>query len=235
MTISSSYDLWRRALPLSAAYLRLAPQAAKERYAQLREENSFSAFAERLMTDAEALQKMSAEDRIKAFQNAALAGSPNEASELRRRLQSNLITLIQRGTLLALGFATPRQSADLPVEVPMDLWQGTVHWDKSAVAANGLRIESVRVFPATWLQTESKRAGRPSRADEILRAYHDLKGSELIDYSGASLKAIAAQVQERIVRLNPNHPDGLKGIGEKAIQLAIADDVRAQKAAKKKL
>ncbi|MEQ8268304.1 MAG: hypothetical protein RH982_14005 [Parvibaculum sp.] len=229
------YFFWSRGFPLTTAYYRLAPKEQKERYLELSKATSFVAIVPRLEAYTEEVKGRSPDEFWRGIGQSEILGPTGERSNLANQLKSQLRTWIDSGKLRVFGFATPRQPTDTPVEVPADLWNSYLSWDRDYIEGNGLRIEALRVIPTHWLQDKVKRAGRPSRADEIQRAYLDLKKHNNVNFGRDSLKAISAQVQKHIVHLNPSHPDGLKGIGEKAIQLAIADDVRAEKDAWKKL
>lgn len=235
MTAANISLLWSHALPLSTAYIQLADKPSRDRHAELQEQTSIFAIAERATDYGDQSKDLALDERLKGLHAAGVLGPMSELEALECKLKDRIIASIKRGLLKAVGYAVPRKPADMPVEVPPDLWAGRVSWERNSVEGNGLRVEAVRVFPASWLKTPAKVQGRPSRQDEIAAAYSELKQAHRIDYASATLASIALQVQAQILAQHPNHPEGLRGVGEKAIQLAIADDVRAEKAARKKL
>lgn len=230
------YYFWTRATPLWKSFSRFASPQKRKRYEYLLAEESPHARFGKFGPYVKDNPSRSFSELIEIFRQDHPIESAEELTALSEELKLQTISWIQEGLLKAYGFAVPRTPEAQPVEVPLDLWNSRVSWENNFVEGQGLRIDAVRVFPSHWLEPdETKRPGRPSRVDEVLRAYENLISNGKIDFATMSLKAVASLVQKRTQELAPNHPDGLKGIGDKAIQNAISEDFGQRKEAAKKL
>lgn len=137
-----------------------------------------------------------------------------------------VIAGIRNGQLRAFGYQFPRGASDIPVEVPVDLWTGGVHWEGSTVERDGLKIVSVRVTTTEAIQASMRThhtatpVGRPSRKSEIIEAYeHLLRTGELDPTTAQSetAKAIRARINSR----SPGSMDQDSGLTDETIRRTI--------------
>lgn len=226
MTEKNINFYWSRGFQLSKAFHQLATKEQKTKYEELSRAVSLSSMVPRFQAYAEQSKENPPEEFWKGVQSANVLGPTSEHSNLVDQLKTQTRTWIRTGKLRVFGFAKPRQPTDKPIEVPADLWNGFLSWDKEYIEGNGLRIEGLRAIPAHWLQKESKRPGRPTRVPEIMRAYLELKQAQKIDFT-QPIKTIALQVRAHILS-RPGVTDE-SGLGGLAVQRAIGDDVRAEK------
>lgn len=220
------YFFWSRGFPLSSSFHRLATKEQRAKYEELSEATSFASMIARFQTHVVEPKENPPEDFWNGSQPANIWGPTSERANLEDRLKAQVLVGIRAGKLRVFGFAKPRQPSDKPIEVPTDLWNGFLSWDKEYIEGNGLRIDALRVIPTHWLQEKSKRQGRPTRVAEVMRAYAELKQTQKIDFT-LPIKTIALQVRAHILS-RPGEKDET-GIGELAVQRAIGDDVRAEK------
>ncbi len=212
------------------------PKDVQKKWKSLSEANSTMTIVERFNNSVSQNSQSDPTQAVNPFEGLVDYEASRALSTLEDELKTQCLKWIRTGTLKAYGFPIPRKVSDEPSEVPADLWGGTIIWRKDTIEANGLRIEAVRIVQAPPPQVDhTQKPGRPSRRDEIYQAYAELKERGAIDFETTSLKAICTQVQERVLARNPNHPDGTKGIGYKAIERTIREDVNAEKAARSKL
>lgn len=233
---SEIYATWQRGIPLSQAFYRFMPRDVQEQWKSLSEANSNLTIARKLNDIVSQSVQTEPGQVMKQFAGLVDHDASRARSTLEDQLKAQCLNWIRTDALKAYGFPTPRKVSDEPSEVPADLWGGSVIWHKNTIEANGLRIEAVRIVQASPPQEDhTKKPGRPSRRDEIFQAYAELKERNAIDFETASLKSICTQIQGHLLARSPSHPDGTKGIGDKAIERTIRDDVNGEKAARSKL
>ncbi len=171
----NTWKLWERGIWLSRAPVICASKAKRERHRQLQEVGGFLPMLQRWA------------ERVQAKTPLAEAVAPvPEADELRQltnEMQRDIVRWVQDGKLKAYGFGVPRRPEDAPQPVPLDLWSGTIGWGRSILAANGLRMEGVRLL---LLESDKhlrggRSPGRPSREAQILEAFDTLQASGQVD------------------------------------------------------
>jgi hypothetical protein len=108
-------------------------------------------------------------------------------------LEDDVLDQIQQNMLVGFGYALPRKIDDTPLQIPSDIWTGSVNWRSNSVSGNGLSFVSVRLVENTKLISASPvnasetvktdlpsvplapaKAGRKSRKEEILAAFEVL-------------------------------------------------------------
>jgi len=220
----NSWDIWNKGVLLSKAHFRVASPEQLELLKQYEKQTSASSMLQRLQQNLE-----NGKSAANMFEN--VTGPTGLQQEIERSLRAKLLAYINSGELLAYGIALPRRPDDEPIPVPPDLWAGVVSWHNSRLHANGLRMEQVKLVKAspntlaatkTPAVTESpeeptRPAGRPSRKDQIIEAFHALTDSGKIDfYKPAShcYPAIRKWVKEHY----PNDADPERGLGDKALE-----------------
>lgn len=209
------------------------PKDVQERWKSLSEANSNMAIIERINNS---VNQADVTQTANPFEGLIDHDASRARSTLENKLKTQCLKWIKAGALKAYGFPTPRKVSDAPSEVPADLWEGIVIWSKNRIEANGLRMEAVRIVLGQPQEEDlTKKPGRPSRKEEILLAYSHLKEHGTIDFDAGSLKAIGRQVQDYLISTASTQDASTKGIGEKAIERLIREDVNAEKQARSKL
>lgn len=166
---------------------------------------------------------------------------------VRDEIRDNLLVCIESGQFIAIGYVLPRKHDDLPVEIPIDLWEGKIDWKDSAVSGHGLDYSAVRIISANWLIKSqeiiaplqiapplailpgvgSAKPGRPSMEKFIKIAYEELKKLVEIDFLGRQISAIR-QVREAVKAKFPNDANDDRGLGDEAIRRVICEDFRRE-------
>lgn len=224
-------SLWQNAVPLESAFLRFAPRDTAARYRQLVADTSASAIADRMQTRAEAAGADLPEgmfERLHLLTRDAW-GPTGERTKMEQALKAACLALIRAGTVRAFGFAVPRQPHDVPVELPADLWNGIILWERSRVEAHGLRIEGVRLIPTARieaLQTQqaprepARRPGRRSRESQIIEAFKALAAAGRID-TVRPLARVFPMIRTWVCETYPDDPDGEKGLNDKTLRKVL--------------
>ncbi|MGC9953311.1 MAG: hypothetical protein ABSD21_03425 [Rhizomicrobium sp.] len=166
---------------------------------------------------------------------------------VRDEIRDNLLVCIESGQFIAIGYVLPRKHDDLPVEIPIDLWEGEIDWKDSAVSGHGLDYSAVRIIPANWLiksqeiiaplqiapppaispELTRKSPGRPSMVKFIKLAYEELKKSGKIDFQEIQIIAVR-QVRETVKAMFPDNVDDGRGLGDEAIRRVIFEDYQRE-------
>ena len=219
-----SWEIWNRGVLLSRAHLRIASPAQAGQLAHYEKETSGSSMMERLLHN---LESGVATERV--FEN--VTGPISEKHAVERSLRATLLQYIGQGKLRAFGLAMPRKPEDTPIEVPPDLWTGIVAWQDNRLQANGLRIEQVKLIDAKVFEKHAterstqiseeieplRSAGRPSRKDQIIEAFHALLNSGELNLgkpASHSYPAVKKWVQEHY----PIDDDPERGLSDKALE-----------------
>jgi hypothetical protein len=144
-------ELWRQGFTLQEAADRAA---SPELIAQL--DKLWPKFdqdaAKAIPFDGGMLQKA-----LAVAANVAISVKPafdhaQNRAEIRAAIRENLLDLIWNGTAIAVGYAMPRKSSDFPSEIPIDIWEGEINWENSAVRGNGLEFTGVRIVSRKLLE-----------------------------------------------------------------------------------
>jgi len=166
-------------------------------------------------------------------------------SAVRDEIRDNLLVRIEGGQFIAVGYALPRKHGDLPVEIPIDLWEGEPDWNNSSISEHGLEYVAVQIVPAERLEKlpgniallqiappsasprkiNPPRIGRPSCRKIIEIAYEKLKQSREIDYLAPQIIAIR-QIRDAVIAVFLNDIEGDRGLGDEAIRRVICEDFR---------
>ena len=229
---SEIYATWQRGIPLSQAFYRFMPIDVQEQWKSLTEANSNLTIMRKLSDLANQGVQTEPGQVMKRFEGIVDHDASRARSTLEDELKAQCLNWIRTGALKAYGFFTPRTPNDLPIEVPMDIWEKTPYWSRETVNANGLKIEAVRlVLPDT--QSLPSQTGRPSRRNEISFAYDELESNERIDSSG-TLKAAALLIRQHVLDQTPANEADTRGLGLRAIEKQISKRFQSTKAAAKK-
>lgn len=183
MTITNT-QFWRRGFYLSKAYYKFAIPEARKRYDDAMKISAWDAFEE-------ATKRESTGDKaaLDVFANSLQAATPILANrnQLRKDMQDFVRDHLIKGNLIAFGFEPPRKISDQPIRIPAYCWKGRIDWDDSALVAQGLRFEQIRIIVALWQEKiiqldapeaeaeDVKSPGRPSWEKHILSAFDALK------------------------------------------------------------
>lgn len=142
-----------------------------------------------------------------------------------RECRKTIKSWLQRGQLLGLGFAFPRQPADQPEFLPIDMWDGKIDWRNSSLAKDGLRYMSIKIVNARQLVDQSSfketsTIGRPTRSDHIVVAFHSLfEAGEIVLRSPMSQNY--QPVRSYVMAHHPNENQDDTGLGDKVMQKIV--------------
>lgn len=131
----------------------------------------------------------------------------NELSDIDNRLQKKLLFRLRDGTFAGFGFTSPRTAECVPARVPIDLWDGTIIWEKSRVSSISLTMEEVRIVsvrnPASYDYKTKRLRGRPGIKDVIQSAIANLSADGLINPDN-SYTSHYALIIERAIAMYPD-------------------------------
>lgn len=64
-----------------------------------------------------------------------------------QNLKVDILKLIRKGDLIALGYQEPRNIQDLPIQIPADLFiSGELNWDNSELIYKNIEITAIRII-----------------------------------------------------------------------------------------
>lgn len=91
----------------------------------------------------------SAADHIKAM--AAIVSDfssyQTQQKKIMAELKNEILDLIKSGDLNPYGFKIPRDSSDLPIKIPLDLFiSGIINWDKSEIEFKNLEFAGIKLI-----------------------------------------------------------------------------------------
>lgn len=187
--------LWRSARPLSNAWLTFAHPKLKSQWKALESKSALTA----LSTSAEQLGHQDTPEALQRIDFMQKLLQPAQEilqarSDVKRRLQDNILNYIKNGQVFAYGFERPRMMASVPVELPEEVFRGRIDWENSAITHAGLHFVEVRLTTQrirseilTGIDPEDAAAppskGRPTVAPHIAAAVQALLESGQIDIS----------------------------------------------------
>ncbi len=171
---------------------------------------------------------------------------------VRDEIREDLLVRIESGEYMAVGYSQPRKHGDFPVEIPIDIWEGEIDWEKSTVKGNGLDYMAVRIIPRNSLtkitekiallqiappsaiprKINPPRIGRPSCRKIVEIAYEKLKQSGEIDFLAPQIFAIR-QIRDAVTAMFPDDIKGDRGLGDEAVRKVICEDFRSEREALK--
>ena len=212
--------LWRTACPLKLAPVKLGPQSMAEEYTALISDPPIVRFVQAMAENVAAGRQTS-----EAFKQAD--HETKRLEKLQGLLRSQVRGALRRGQLVGLGFAAPRQPDAGPVQVPLDVWGGTIDWDKGTVTGNGLRFDGVRI--ATAETVAPRGPGRESLRAEIVAAFERLAATGRIDFA-KPLSSHFPLIRETVMAENPNRRrDQGKGMSPQTLQRHLGKRFNAGK------
>lgn len=214
-------SLWRGAVPLSQAPVRFGPQDAVTEYRRLSKDGHA------LIQYIEALAEIAWSDEKTSATSNAAARDLERQHELLASLRNRLLGSLRSGKRIGLGFPSPRQPDASPQQVPLDLWDGFIKWDKNTVSADGLQFVGVRVTDAQAVLTRGP--GRQSLKTEIEAAFDALDAEGRIDFR-ASLASHYELVRETVLAKNPERrSDGARGMNNKTLHRHLSERFNRRK------
>ncbi|WP_341364356.1 hypothetical protein P8T57_01230 [Thalassospira sp. SN3W] len=222
-----AWEIWNAGKPLASAHLHFGSQDKVSALRKYATENSNTKMFERLQANLE-----SGKGFLDSLQG--VTGDIKPKNDLLDEVRREILQHIGNGNLKAFGFETPRRANDTPIEVPADLWRGWVRWDKSLVEAQSLKIENVRLVPSNHIEKQIapalttaqsdgepfRPAGRPSRKDHIIAAFHALNKAGEIDFNKPAKHCYPA-IRAWVKAHYPEDENPDRGLGDKAIQLHV--------------
>jgi len=153
----------------------------------------------------------------------------------------DILELLRREILIAIGFQAPRIQESEPCMVPADVWDGTIAWEDDRLTGNGLSFVGVRVAPPLSKEAldtlpepprEDKVAAMPtepvrpeargpkSRKEEIIAAYQGLKRGSYVD-ENTPLKQLGPAIREYLKANTPLEEWRERGLGDETVRRVI--------------
>jgi len=249
--LSFTKELWTCGWPIDEAADRIAP---RELLDQL--ERPYPQFDRRaaieIPPDSGWVERIAAATAAVCTASTPIIQYFQDRAAVCKEIRENLLVRIESGQFIAIGYARPRNHGDLPVEIPIDLWEGEIDWEGSAVSGHGLEYSAVRIIPKNWLaklperitplqiappsailpEINRRKPGRPSSKKLIETAYEQLKKSGGIDFQESQIIVIR-QIRETVKAIFPDNVDDDRGLGDEAIRKMIYKDFRREREALK--
>jgi hypothetical protein len=228
--VVASFEIWKRGVPLRDADWHYAPAHL------LREYNAIRAPAPAPLpvteTPAVDLSKLSVETFLMAMRIVAehTLDPFNERCSVRRKMWDRLCRSIKSGELYAYGFYVPRKPADVPLRLPIDMFELRSINSGNSLKSARLEFVSVTVIRASEAQEIESRhpadsiypaigpKGRPTMRIYIRQAINSMYFDGYLP-NDHSRKANAREVRRRVL-LDSGHAGGA-GLGESVLCKAL--------------
>lgn len=209
-------------------HLRFGDRKLIERFNSLENPNSSDKLLSRMLENVD--KGVTGFDALKDVVDPS-SSYRNEEKELKKQLKDNILRYVSKGILVGYGFSSPRNVEDVPQLVPNDLWAEYWHSTGNTLTSGSLTMENIRVARKELINDqlslakgdheEIRPAGRPSRKNQIIDAFHILADEGEIDFSKPKTHCYAL-IRNRVLTQYPEENDGEKGLGDKAIQKHIS-------------
>jgi hypothetical protein len=233
----AAFEIWKRGVPLRDADWHYAPAHLRRKY------NAIGMPKPLPVTEPAAvdLSKLSVETFLLATKFVAeYALDPfNERCSVRREMEDWMVRSIKSGEFYAYGFLVPRKLSDVPVRLPIDVFElRLVNGGNSSLKGAGLVFVSVRVIRASEAQEIESRhpadaiplarpRGRRTLKDFIKRGINSMYVDSYLPNDDFR-RANANELRKRVQALLPPGDKSEAGLGESALCKALiaAEDAR---------
>lgn len=222
-------DIWEKGVPLSRSFIRLGNKEKVAEYQQCQKQFSTLTMLDKINSNLN-----NGIESWDALSNVVDGNAParERADALENEFREAVLRHIKNGSLVAYGYSHPRHASDLPQKVPSDLWNSFIHLDKDKLDHNGLRMDAIRLTPLQWItgptSEEPASAGRPSRKEQIIEAFHVLVENRQIDFSKPA-KHCYETVRLWVQTHYPDVEDNEKGLGDKTMANIVNHLFKAKK------
>jgi hypothetical protein len=237
----AGFEIWKRGVPLCDADWHYAPAHLRRDYNAIRVPKPLP------VTETAAVNP----PESSGWETFALATryvaehalSPlSERWSVRGKMRDRLFRSHKSGELRAYGFHVPRKPSDVPVRLPIDVFEFRfVNWEESSVKGAGLEFASVRVIRGSEAQEIESRhpadaiypalgpKGRPTMRIHISQAINSMYAERLLP-NDKSRRANANELRRRVQNLLPTADNSEVGLGESTLCKALkaAEDVRRE-------
>lgn len=211
--MTDTEQLWKKGFTLSYVIPRIGLKEALEAYRQAKEATEWTSIGK-------AFEQMGDHDRSLLDMGRELSDRSTRYMALRRTQQETVIRNVREGWLHAFGFQHPRRIEDKPIALPIDVWKGTVDWDKDTIQYDGLHFVAVRLVLKDHIDAvppiPSK--GRPSRKQHILDAYSALLQSGDVTENMTD-KDLGTAIRAHIAQSHPTL--GTEGLSPETIRRTV--------------
>jgi hypothetical protein len=223
-------EIWNRGVPLGDADWHYAPAHRRKEYNAIRVPAPLPV-TEPAAVNLFELSGWETFERATRFVSEYALHPLNQRWSVLRKMQHRLCRSIKSGELYAYGFHVPRKPSDVPVRLPIDVFElRFVNWWKSSLKGAGLEFVSVRVIRASEAQEIESRhpadsiypaigpIGRPTMRIHIRQAINSMYSDAYLP-NDQSRKANAQEVRRRV--LSDSGYTGGAGLGESALCKAL--------------
>ncbi|MEP3321513.1 MAG: hypothetical protein ABJN40_10745 [Sneathiella sp.] len=203
-----SWEKWNKAISLQNAPLKFGDEAQAAAYRKYHQEQNGMMMLEKLISNIEG-------DAKGADIFEGLAVKTTSKLEILTSLRNDTKKRLLSGELTGYGFQSPRNVQDAPVQIPSDLWNGRINWERDSLTSGSIKLESLRI--EELVSVEIAPAGRPSRQEQIKEAFLTLADQGKIDFSKPKT-ACYETVRKWVLDHYPDEENGDKGLSVKALE-----------------
>lgn len=216
-------ETWKKGWPLSRAPEAFGNRGVRDEIEEIRKSNPRMRMVDAFREPVDFSTGIN-----KAFLDAQRDSS--RESDLLHNLKTEVHGKLIREHLVAYGYATPRQPADLPQRIPADVLAKPIYWNKDLVKADGLEFVGVKVFLPKWLPQPETAANSTSKPPEqsvaqLRRDALETTARKLIDENrldpAAADKINADRIRQRVLRDFPEHFPGGKFLSDDTIRRVL--------------
>ena len=152
INLIADFEICKRGLPLADADLHYAPPHLRREYNAIRVLEPLPVTETAAVNPSE-LSGWEKFERVTRFVSEHVLDPLNERWSVRCKMQDRLVRSIRSGEFYAYGFHVPRKPSDVPVRLPIDVFElRFVNWGNSSLKGAGLEFVSVRVIRASEAQ-----------------------------------------------------------------------------------
>ncbi|MCR9215531.1 MAG: hypothetical protein NXI13_17600 [Proteobacteria bacterium] len=217
----TNWSIWNSGIPIEAALITCADNSLRRKYVaacqlELKRSKNDPSNGTEIWPVLEEAAKLLPEAEIYEARDFY---HPNAPPDVIKDWQKEFLELTTSGKVQSIGFSAPRSPESSPKFIPQDTWEGWVNWQEGAISANGLSFVGVRIVNPKALsnkQLNEIKIGRPSKKDQITKAFHELENEGLINFSGpmrTNYPAIRRWIQTNF----PDAENGERGLGDKTM------------------
>ena len=241
ISLNTHFDkYWNHGVPMTSSWLKFAHADGKARWNKAQEPSALDVLAR----DAKIAGQSDAPlDRKVMSAFAGMQAILAERTEIEMQLKADIVRYVRAEKLLVYGFEAPRSMTANAVEIPTSAWSGRLDWSKSKITHQSLTFVEIRLIAPSWrdqllgLNTQSgplsaARAGRPSIATDVRKAFEELKRNGEIDIL-KSAKWHFRLIRDQMRRASPDEYPPERKLSDEGIRRYFSSLFKDLKANKK--
>ena len=231
----AGFEIWNRAVPLGDADYYYAPAHLRREYNATRVPAPLPV-TEPSGVDLSKLSGWEKFDLAAKFMAEHVLDPWDARWSVRCKMMDRLCRSIKSGEFYAYGFHVPRKPSDVPVRLPIDVFElRFINGWNSSLKGAALEFVSVRViraseaqeierrFPPTAEAPVRRRQGRPSADTHIEHAIASLHKDGKLP-NNKTRKANIELVRQRVRQENPTEHQTDRGLGDSKIRQSLLRD-----------